>query len=222
MLPVARRRPVHAPLVSWANKAFAEGKALPQVAQANSMPTAPGDEPAPTTTASDDGVASALIAHSIKAGASVLTGILRDPQVQSAVATLLADALRQVAVPNEGAHHTATNVAEGPPSVAILGLTDQQSSEFARAYRGLMTLRFDRGTGVTSALRDAVSMSDVVIAMDGSVAQDVSRLLDSLAPSYVRHTNGLAGLRTRLADLAMKHAPTSGSAKADGDARARR
>lgn len=211
VLPLGRRRPVYPPLVTWANKAVTElppAPPDPPVRMELDSATTMGEAP-PAEIVDEDKVTSPLIAYGIRAGATVLTGILKDPQVQRAVAELLADVLRQGAMPTEASRLAPPGPAQDPPSVTILGLTEQQSSEFARAYRGLMTLRFDRGDGVTQALRDAVGASDVVIAMDGSVAQEVSRLLHRLAPSYVRHTNGLAGLRTRLADLAMTHGSAS-------------
>src|SRR5687767_12608456 len=91
VLAPARRRPVYPPLVSWTNKALSklDGRATRRA------PSAPAEgdpaveapvaaRPAAREAAApggDDALVAALVQYGIRAGASVVTGILRDPAV---------------------------------------------------------------------------------------------------------------------------------------------
>lgn len=206
-LPSSRRRPVHPPLVSWANKAMAQAArgAATRGRKAATPETSPSERIERPQVAADPTELSvdSLVRYGIRAGASVLAGVLRDPIVQQAIAELVSEAMQR-AVGSWKAQEPAISIAEqGAAPVKILGLTDQQASEFARAYRGILRLAFYKGDSVSNDLRSAIAEGGTVIAMEGSVSTDVVRLLRQLVPDYIRHTNGLSGLRQRLADMAM-------------------
>ena len=228
VLPPARRRPVYPPLVSWTNKALTklDSRAPRRTPGAPMEDAVAVEAPAPARPAArdvaaaggDDALVAALVQYGIRAGASVVTGILRDPAVQASVAGLMADVIRQLSKSWTGGPGAATVAAEAdidPSVVLVVGLTDAQAAEFARAYQGILQIKFDKGDAASTALRTAVARASLVIAMDGTISSEVHRLLQQLAPSYIRHTNGLSGLRTRLANLAMESgAQPAGSSSA--------
>ena len=221
VLSPARRRPVYPPLVSWTNKALSKIDSR-AARRAPSAPAAePPDAPAPSahgteretpTSGGDDALVAALVQYGIRAGSAVVTGILRDPAVQASVASLMADVIRQLsrslAVPGSAAPEADIDTSV----VLVVGLTDQQAMEFARAYQGLLQIEFAKGDSASTALRTEIARASLVIAMDGTISSEVHRMLQQVAPGYIRHTNGLSGLRTRLANLAMESGAQMGDA----------
>ena len=150
-----------------------------------------------------DAVASTLVQYGVRAGVSLIAKILRDPRVVESLSELVCDVIRQVR------DQPASEISSQAPEprhdlrVLVVGLSDRQIADFAREYRGLLSLRFHNGHDVTSDLRVALEEANVVISMDGSVVSDAERLIGQVAPDYLRERNGLAGLRVRLADLAL-------------------
>lgn len=211
VLPPSRRRPVYPPVVAWMNKMLAQRgqqRKKTQAVSAASVEAPVADyvvRPASPQSASDPTVDS-LINYGIRAGSSMLVGILRDPGVQRSIAELITDVLRNSADltrPQLADHSPVSSATSSTNEILIVGLTEEQAREFGRTYREVLSLQFDKGTAITPGLRAAASRADIVIAIDRTVSSEVARLLHQIVPSYIRHTSGIAGLRQRLADLAM-------------------
>lgn len=221
----SRRRPVHPPLVSWASKAIAAAHAIPSGVVSEAIePPQPEAPPTSNEAGATDAVADALVQLGIKIGTSVLKGILARPDVQGALASLVADALRVSGDSGSRARAEAAQDIPAPanPQVLVVGLSDEQAISFARTYRGMLNVKFDSGSAATTELRAAIAESSIVIGMDGSIASEVTRAIAQIAPAYVRHTTGLSGLRQRLADLALASDPPTTKAPRSSPDPARR
>lgn len=213
VLSPSRRRPVYPPLVAWMNKQLAgwgsgsrgsRSEAIEEPAQAHS----PVKERTSSRTGATgrDPIVDALIEYGIRAGSSVVVGILRDPVVQKSISELVADILRASnSLAKIDSVEDTQREAEGPQEILLVGVTDDQSKEFARTYRDVLALQFDKGTAITSGLRAAAARADIIISLERAVSSEVSRLLQQVNPDYIRHTSGIAQLRQRLAELALSN-----------------
>lgn len=199
-----RRRPVYPSLTSWANR---EVPNLP-VPAPESLVANTGLANAGFGDSAPDGseeVIDAVVRYGVRAGASLVSGILRDPDVQRALLALITDVARQLMLPGGRTQESAAmDSGSSLPTVAVVGLSDAQAAEVSRAYRGVLRVLFDKGDSAASpTLRGVLADAQLVVVMDGTVSSEVMRMLRQETPRFVRHTTGLSGLRKRLADLVM-------------------
>ena len=202
---VKRAGPLPSPATVWRPEPATHEAATAAAGDDAAVPAVPAAAAAPmhaVPSAAAAGERSPLVALLIESGVQVITGILADSRVRSAIAGLLKGAGDAGAEPTL---HVAPTQAEMPQSdlVVVAGCSADEARSLAHELKGTLAVKFWTSDEPRERLLDLLPSAGLVVGVTAGLPQAVESSLARLGPRFVRHTGTAQALYRRLAEHAL-------------------
>lgn len=208
---LAKAGPLPSPVTVWRSEA-AEGaddtleQATPTHASTQSRVGASGHA-APDTKGTSAN-RTVMVDQLVEIGVQLITGILNDARVRTAVSGLFTStgpaAPMPAADPESAIAETPVAARSRGEFVVVAGCSSAEAKNLAKEVDGALDVRFWASDEPRERLLELLPDAEIVIGVSNGIPRAIESSLSRLGERYIRHTGGVQGLYRRLAEHAMR------------------